>query len=108
MINRAYRNTFFLMLCCFLLSACSGFKPMDHEFNTRLQKIKIGMTVRQVKAIFPSMKLVNQLESHQTYTYTEHDLRGVSFVGVMKRQVTFLFRFGVLKSWSSNRSRPFS
>ena len=106
MPRQSFKNVLFLVVFCFMLSACGGFKPMDHHYNARLEKIKIGMTVQQVRAVFPSLTRVSQVGGTQVYRYTEHDMRAISFVGVMKRTVTFHFKRGRLINWSSNRNRP--
>lgn len=101
MFNKSFKYYLLIILTAITLTGC-GFKPMDHEHNTRLEKIKIGMSVQQVKHIFPKLKHVSHHGAIQTYTYTENDYRAISFSGVVTRKVTFKFKHGKLSTWSSH------
>ncbi|MBM48295.1 MAG: hypothetical protein CMP27_00485 [Roseibacillus sp.] len=93
------------LLCLGLTLTGCGFKPMDHEHNLKLEQVKTGMSVTEVKAIFPSMKLSGGDASQEVYTFSETDYRGISSVGIITRNVTFFFRDGRLIKWAADEGR---
>jgi hypothetical protein len=105
MFNQYVSRLMVLIMASLILVGC-GFKPMDHQHNARLEKIKMGMTVAEVRHIFPDMKLTHHHGDKSVYRYTEHDLRAISFSGVVKRTVMFHFTHDKLTKWGSDRTRP--
>ncbi len=86
------------------LAGC-GFKPMDHEHNLKLEQVKTGMSLEEIKAIFPSVKYSRGDLSQQVYTFRETDYRAISSIGIVTRTVTFVFTDGKLTEWNADQGR---
>jgi len=78
---------------------------MDHEHNFKLEQVKTGMSVEEVKAIFPAMKHSGGGASQEVYTFSETDYRAISSVGIITRTVTFVFTNGKLIKWTADQGR---
>jgi len=94
-----------LFVFALTLGGC-GFKPMDHEHNLKLEQVKTGMSLDEIKAIFPSIKYSGGDDAQQVYTFSETDYRAISSVGIITRTVTFIFRGDRLAQWSADQGRP--
>lgn len=94
-----------LLLCLGLAMSGCAFKPMDHEHNLKLEQIKTGMSLEEVKTIFPSMKFSGGDASREVYTYSETDYRAISSIGIIKRTVIFTFKGGRLIEWAADQGR---
>jgi hypothetical protein len=105
MYKKLFQRYIIIIATSMVLTSC-GFKPMDHQYNTQLEKIKIGMSIAQIQQIFPGLKLTMSHGAEQTYQYTEHDYRAISFSGTVKRTVIFHLKHGKLTRWSSDKTRP--
>ncbi len=93
------------LLCLGLTMSGCAFKPMDYEHNLKLEQVKTGMSVEEVKTIFPSMKFSGGDASQEMYTFSETDYRAISSVGIINRTVTFLFEDGRLIKCAPDQGR---
>ncbi|MDA7922579.1 hypothetical protein N9B73_12575 [Verrucomicrobiales bacterium] len=93
------------LLCLGLTMSGCAFKPMDYEHNLKLEQVKTGMSVEEVKTIFPSMKFSGGDASQEMYTFSETDYRAISSVGIINRTVTFFFEDGRLIKWAADQGR---
>jgi|TARA_B110000037_G_scaffold109498_1_gene126718 hypothetical protein len=93
------------LLCLGLTLTGCGFKPMDHKHNLKLEQVKTGMSVKEVKTVFPSMKFSGGDASQEVYTFSETDYRAISSVGIVSRTVTFVFKDGRLIKWAADQGR---
>ena len=94
----------FLFFLGLTMSGCA-FKPMDYEHNLKLEQVETGMSVEEVKTIFPSMKFSGGDASQEVYTFSETDYRAISSVGIIYRTVTFTFEGGNLIKWAADQGR---
>jgi hypothetical protein len=78
-------------------------KPMDHAFNKKVEQVKIGMTISQVRAIFPEMKRVGPAGSSTTYQYRKKDYRAISTLGIVEYKATFVFNRNRLVKFNTGK-----
>lgn len=93
------------LLCLGLTMSGCAFKPMDHEHNLKLEQLKTGMSIEEVKTVFPSMRFSGSDASREVYTFSETDYRAISSVGIINRTVTFIFEGGLLIKWAADQGR---